>query len=101
MDFNDDIIDSGIKKYDDTKVNGSEVINCIKKLLGDYPEGETAQIYIYVKTSKSENTYTDKSYFSNITDFTDSRYIKPTAVFMGKVIQNENKVILGLSFVQQ
>lgn len=101
MEFNNDIIDGSIMKYDDTKVNGSEVINCIKKQLGDYPVGETAPVYIYVKTSVSENTYTDKSCFSNITEFTDIRYIKPTAVFVGKVIKNENKVILGVSFIQQ
>lgn len=99
--IDDDIKDGDIMKYDGNKVNGSEVINFIKRQLGDYFAGETSPIYIYVKTSVSENTYTDKSYFANITDFTDTRYIKPTAVFMGQVIKNENKVIIGVSFVQQ
>lgn len=100
-DLNNDIRDGDFMKFDCADVNGSEVINFIKKHLGDYTSSEAAPIYIYVKTTESENTYTNKAYFSSISNFTDTKYIKPTALFIGEVIKNENKVIVGVSFIQQ
>ena len=99
-DLNNDIKDGDIMKFDGAEVTGSDVINFIKKQLGDYASSETAPIYVYVKTAASENTYTNKAYVSNITNFTDTRYIKPTTLFNGEVKKNENKVIVGISFVQ-
>lgn len=99
-DLNNDIKDGDIMKFDGADVNGSEVINFIKKQLGDYTSSETAPIYINIKTSATENTYTNRACFSNITNFTDAMYIKPTAKFVGQVIKNKNKVIIGLSFEQ-
>lgn len=100
-DLNNDIQNSDIKMYDDAEVEGSEVVNLLKKQLGDYSTGETASIYIYIKTTISENTYTNDAFFLNIKNFTDIRYIKPTALFTGKVVINPNKVIIGLSFIQK
>jgi hypothetical protein len=99
--LNDDIKNSGIMKYDGTEVYGSDVVNCIKEILGDYTAGETAPLYVYVKTLSSENTYTNKGYIVDIKNFTNMRYIKPTAMFCGEIVKNVNDVIVGINFIQQ
>ncbi|HWT74301.1 MAG TPA: hypothetical protein VN258_06240 [Mobilitalea sp.] len=99
-DMNNDIVDSGIMKYNDD-VQGSDVVNCIKKYLGDYTSTQTAPIYVYVKTSVSENTYTNSNYIPNIRNFSDTRFIKPTAMFTGQVMKNTNDVIIGIKFIQK
>lgn len=99
--LNNDIKDSDIKKYDDCETYGSNIVNCIKKELGDYSASETAPYYIRVKTSISDNIYTNSSIIDNIRNFTHAMYIKPTALFNGDVIENENKVIIGISFTQK
>ncbi|MHB8131368.1 MAG: hypothetical protein ACYDEX_20495 [Mobilitalea sp.] len=100
-DLNKDIMDSGLKKFDDEEVYGSEVINCFKKYLGDYTSAETAPIYIYVKTSISENSYTNSINKNNIDNFSSMMFIKPTALFNGNLIRNTNDIIIGISFVQK
>jgi hypothetical protein len=100
-DLNNDIKDSDLKIYDGSKIYGSDVINCIKKNLGDYSLGETAPIYVYVKTSLTENTYTNSTYLSEIKSFSNTRYIKPTMVFAGTVVENTNNVIVGIRFIQE
>ena len=99
-DLNDGLKDSDIKMFDNIDVYGSEIINLIKKELGDYEEGETGQIYVYVKTSTKENTYYNGSQISDLQNFTNENYIKATAVFKGKVDKNKNGVILGVQFTQ-
>ena len=100
-DLNNELKDSGIKKYDGISVMGSEVINVMKKYLGDYEEDATGPLYVYVDTEDLKITYYNKAYFSDIIDFTDEHYIKPTATFLGEVIKNENDVIVGINFVQE
>ena len=95
-----------IMKYDNEEVRGSEVVNYIKKQLGDYSSSETAPIYIQVKTmidGKSyTNTYTNSKYIADIKNFSSKQYyIKPTAWFTGKVVKSENKAILGVIFTQK
>lgn len=99
-DLNDGLKDSDIKMFDNIDVYGSEIINLIKKELGDYEEGETGQIYVYVKTSTKDNTYYNGSQISDLQNFTNENYIKATAVFKGKVDKNKNGVILGVRFTQ-
>lgn len=99
--MNDDIKDSELLKFDDTEVTGSEVINCIRKYLGDYTASEIAPISVCVKTSSTEHTYINGSYNTNIKNFTDTRYIKPTAVFAGDIIKNANNVIISIVFKQK
>ncbi|MBH1940637.1 hypothetical protein I5677_07025 [Mobilitalea sibirica] len=98
--INSDLKDSDIKKYDKTEVYGSDVVNFIKKYLGDYSVTETAPVYVLVKTSLAENTYTNGVYISDIRNFSNAMYIKPTAVFTGEVIKNANDVIVGINFIQ-
>ncbi|MDF2539262.1 MAG: hypothetical protein K0S76_2283 [Herbinix sp.] len=99
--LHNDIKDSDIKKYDDTEVFGSDVVNCIKKYLGDYTSSETGPFTVSVKTTLSENTYKNGVNLPNIRNFTHSMYIKPTNVFLGKLIANENNLITGISFTQK
>lgn len=102
----DDIAEYSIMKYDGEKIRGSQVRNFIKEQLGDYDEGETAPIYVQVTTIASGTTYTNiyvnKLSFDDIKNFASTRYyIKPEAIFQGKVIKSENKAILGVEFIQQ
>jgi len=99
--LNNDLKDSGIKQFDNIEVYGSEVVNLIRKELGDYGDGENAPIYIYVKTSTKENTYTNGSQVKNLRNFTHENYIKPTALFLGELDVNSNDVILGVRFTQK
>jgi len=98
--LNDDISNSDIKMYDGSYVTGSEVVNFIKKQLGDYAASQTAPIYVYVKTV-SENTYDNGNNIANIKNFSHNMYIKPTSSFLGKVVKNINNVIIGVNFIQQ
>lgn len=99
--LNHDLIDNDIKMFDATEVTGSDVINFIKKQLGDYEVGETAPLYITIKSNISEYNHTNKEHIESIRDFRHMYYIKPTAIFKGEVIKNENEVILGVSFIQK
>lgn len=99
--INNDLQSSDIKRYDQAEIYGSDVVNCIKKHLGDYQSTDIAPIYIGVITSLSEQTYTNGGYIKDIKNFTNTRYVKPTAVFIGSVVKNENNVILGITFVQK
>ncbi len=99
--LNNEIKDSDIMRYDKAPVTGSEVMNCIKKYLGDYKAPEKAPIYIFVKTNQSEMNYTNGDSISCNRDFTHIYYIKPTAIFQAEVIKNTNKVIVGVKFNQQ
>lgn len=99
-----DIAEHEILKYDGEEISGAEVVNFIKKYLGDYTDTENAPIYVEVKKTGSTTIkrYTNKKYISDIKNFSNSEhYIKPTAKFIGEVVKNENKVILGIRFTQK
>jgi len=99
--LNNDLKDSDIMRFDHCEVYGSDVVNIIRKKLGDYGAEETAPIYIYVKTMTKENTYTDGAQIKSLQNFTHENYIKPTAMFYGELDINENDVILGIRFQQK
>lgn len=99
--YNNDIKENEMRMYDNEEVYGIDVVNCIKKYLGDYTELEEAPLYITVKTSLSENTYINSVYLDHIRNFSHNRYIKPTSIFIGQVVRNDNRVILGISFTQK
>lgn len=101
-----EIAEHDILMYDGEEIRGAEVINFIKKYLGDYSETEAAPIYVEVITKKSGSTYEQKyennKNIGDIKNFSNElHYIKPTAVFAGQVIRNENRVILGVRFTQK
>ncbi len=92
--------------YDGEEIKGSQVVNYIKKNLGDYSSEETAPIYIRVLTvasgSQYTNDYVNKEHIRDIKNISETEhYIKPTACFDAEVIRSENKVILGICFTQR
>ncbi len=99
--LNHDLQESDIMMFDKEEVYGSDVLNFIKKELGGYTSLETAPIYIYVKTSVSQNTYTNNANIEYIKNFSDAMYIKPTAMFQGAVVKNDNDVLIGVEFIQK
>jgi hypothetical protein len=99
--LNSELKDSGIMQYNKEQVKGSEVINFIKKYLGDYETPDIAPVYVYVHTDKAENTYYNGDCLTNIRDFTNPAFIKPNALFLGDVDKNENGVVVGVRFMQQ
>ena len=92
--------------YDNVTVSGSEVVNAIKKLDGEF-------VGINVITNNSNDFYgyqfdissgeimmkSTKSYNQAISS-SASNYINPYASFKGKVIRNGNNVITGVKFEQ-
>lgn len=99
--IDEEIKDSGIKVYEGNDIYGSDVVNCIKKLLGNYSQLETAPMYVIVKTASLENTYVNDEFISELRDFSSPLYIKPTGLFKGEIIKNQNKVNVGIKFTQQ
>lgn len=99
--LNNDIKDSGIMRFNDNdSVAGSDIVNLMKEYLGDYEAGETGPIYITVVEGESDHTYNNGTCIKDIKNFSNERYIPPTAVFSGKVITNENDVIVGVKFTK-
>ncbi len=91
-----------IVKYDCEDIRGSEVVNFIKRQLGDFSATEEAPIYIEVISKASSATYTNNTYTEQIKNFSIiDRYIKPTAIFAGEVIRTGNDVIIGVKFSQR
>lgn len=95
-----------ISMYEGEEIRGSEVVNLIKKELGDYSVSEIAPLYVEVVTRLSDiiysHTHINNEYIDEIKNFSSIEYyIKPTALFTGKVIRTENRVIIGLKFTQK
>jgi len=100
-DFATELTERDLTQFDGLEVTGSDVVNFIKKELGEYVSTDTASFYVYVKTSTSENTYFNGANISNMQKFTHSMYIKPIGKFTGEIVRDENKVIVGIKFIQK
>jgi len=101
-----DYSENDIVKYDKEEVRGAEVVNFIKKHLGDYPSSDIAPIYVETitkaSTSNFTNKYTNNEYIDHIKNFSSIEYyIKPTALFTAEVIRTKNRVIVGVKFTQK
>lgn len=101
-----EIEENDLMIYDGEEIQGSEVVNLIKRKLGSYEETEEAPIFIRVITKKSGNTYTqtyiNKKHIPDIKNYSvEAHYIKPTAMFIGNVLRDENKKIIGVEFTQK
>lgn len=102
--FYEDLDSSSITTYDGVEVYGSDVVNFIKKQLGDYSESESSPLTITVVTSlspRTEYSYTNRAYVSEIQNFTNVRYINPLHLFCGEVVYNGNDVITQIIFTIQ
>lgn len=101
-----DYVEHDICVYDGEVIRGSELVNFIKKRLGDYSPSEIAPLYVEVMTRLLErayiNTHINNEYIDDIKNFSSLEYyIKPTALFIGEVIRTENRVIIGVKFTQK
>ncbi len=101
-----ELLEREITMYEGEEIKGSEVVNYIKRNLGDYTSAETAPIFVRVKTAFAgtayTNDYTNKAHIRDIRNVSAMEYfIKPTAYFSCEIIRSENKVVLGVSFIQR
>lgn len=96
-----ELTESDLTMYNGLEVSGSDVVNFIKKQLGDYSDTDVAPIYVNVITSLSDNLYVNGSYIDDIKIFTHIKYINPIATFTGKNIKDKNNVIVGVKFTQK
>ena len=104
QDYQGELTESEITMYDGLEVMGSDVVNFIKKNMGDYNERQTAPIEVTVITVKSPErafTYHNNIKIKDIQNFTKDCYIKPTNRFVGSVVKNKNNVITKLVFTIQ
>lgn len=99
--YYNEIYEADIMKYDRLEVTGSDVVNFIKKHLGDYNSSETGPFTIKIVTNIGQVNHTNSSNIDYITNFTHAYYIKPTASFKGYVTKNQNGVITEIKFQQQ
>lgn len=98
------IDNSEIVMYDGVEVYGSDVVNFIKKQLSEFETSEIGPLAITVITSNTplkSNTYYNSTYIEDIQNFTKDNYIKPLNKFKGKVIKNQNGVIIEVVFTIQ
>ena len=97
--------------YDNTVVNGSQVISALRKFES---QGLAQEIAIQVKTGKNaagtwyystfDNTNVTASGVKNLenaVDYTHIDYINPSGLFDATVSRDTNGVIRGITFVQQ
>jgi hypothetical protein len=99
--FLKELNESDIILYHGFTITGCDVVNFIKKQLGSVSFAETPYLNIFVKTSKSENTYNSEDDIANINNFTHIQYINPLGKFKGEVIRDDNDVICEIRFIQQ
>lgn len=100
-DFSKQLSISDLVMYDGKEIQGNDVVNLIKKKLGEFTDTEIAPIYINVVTSKSINKYINGVNVNNIQNFTSVNYINPNAIFLGEIQKDKNHVILGIKFTQK
>lgn len=89
--------------YDGLIVSGYEVANVLNKFKMD-------NISIKVNTNKTSNEYIksisdfrlieNNNSFDDIYLKTSDKYINPNAQFLGEIIRDENKTIIGIVFTQ-
>lgn len=92
-----EISNSAKTKYDGLMISGADVVNAVNNLKSD---GVKLSVVVKVKENGKvvEKTMTDFSNFVNLPS--NALYINPYAKFLGKVTQNKNGVVSGLTFTQ-
>lgn len=86
-----------LMKYDGAVVYGSDVVNLMKKELSGTADGFT----VTVKEKKTGYSYTDRSGAEKAEDIERAEYIVPTSEYTGKVVRNENGVIMEILFIKK
>lgn len=86
-----------LMKYDGAVVYGSDVVNLMKKELSETADG----FVVTVKEKRTGYSYTDRSGAEKAEDIEHAEYIVPTSEYTGKVVRNENGVIMEILFVKK
>lgn len=86
-----------LMKYDGAMVYGSDVVNLMKKELPETADG----FFITVKEKKGSRSYGDRSGAERAEDMELAEYIAPVSEYAGKVVRNENGVIVEIIFTKK
>lgn len=92
--------------YDSLEVSGSEVINVVNKFKNDnigIKVTTRKSITYYINYLKNNDTTLGGSSSASIKDAqksTHSSFINPNAQFVGEVLRDVNKTIIGIAFSQ-
>ncbi|MGN1083780.1 MAG: hypothetical protein ACI4QX_02145 [Lachnospiraceae bacterium] len=84
-------------KYDGAVVYGSDVVNLMKKELSDTADG----FKVTVKENKVSYSYEDRGTAERTEKAEHAEYIVPTSTYTGKVVRNENGVIVEVIFTRK
>ncbi len=89
---NQELNDLSFEKYNGINLTGSEVINAIKRYQEELP--------VTVYTGESVDTYQGKFKPSNNSRKSE-KYIKPSQVYIGSLLKDADKKIVGLVFAKE
>ncbi len=100
-DFKREISEKDINRFEDREVTGSDVVNFTRKELRNYKSGEESPVTIKINTVSGNYTYENNAVLKELRDITSVRYVNPLAVFEGKVVRDDNEVIIRVEFTQK
>lgn len=86
-----------LTRYDGVVVYGGDVINLMKKELQATENG----FQVTVVDGKTRVSYTVSADIEKAQETTGAAYVAPLAEYLGKVIRNENKVIVEIIFTKK
>lgn len=96
--FKSELSESGLTRYDGLEINGSDVINFIKKQFNNsYSDTQELQYIKVVKYGKT-NTFYSGSDLKGLRTYGHANYIAPTLRLTGKIVRDLNDVIIGVIF---
>lgn len=86
-----------LMKYDGVMVYGSDVVNLMKKELPETTDG----FFVTVKEKKGSRSYGNRNGVERVEDMELAEYIAPASEYAGKVVRNENGVIVEIVFTKK
>lgn len=96
-----DVLNWDLMQYDQKELMGSEVLNFVKRQLGEYEADKESDLYIRVVTIFGDYTYVNNESIPLMKDISSSHYINPMVKFQGMIEENTNDVIVGIKFTYQ
>jgi len=100
-DFKQELEESEVEQYDGIMVSGSDVVNFMRKHLGQSMGESKGNIKITVVKGTKSVSYQEYEEIKEIYNFSHISYIDPTGLFQGQVIKNENGIISEVRFEQK
>lgn len=99
--FMQEIEENEMMQYDGVTVPGSDVVNFMRKHLGQRANETEDGMTVTVVKGKTSVSYQNYEEIKEIYNFSHASYIDPTVLFKGSVIKNENGVITEVKFEQK